>query len=74
MLTDVAGGKWQLMRKNFGITAMHMQLLHNDQVLIYDQTNFGKSIISLPGGKCQNNPNDTALVINCIAHFVKYDV
>ena len=74
VLTHAAGGEWQLLLKNIGITAMHMQLLHNDRVVIFDRTDFGKSNLSLPDGKCRNDPNDTVLPIDCTAHSVEYDV
>ncbi|XP_050363037.1 aldehyde oxidase GLOX-like [Argentina anserina] len=72
--TDAADGKWELLLKNVGITAMHMQLLHNDRVVMFDRTNFGPSNLSLPNGVCRNNPNDTALKIDCTAHSAEYDV
>lgn len=53
---------------------MHMQLLNNDHVVIFDRTDFGASNISLPDGKCRNDPNDTALKTDCTAHSVEYDV
>ncbi|KAK4354422.1 hypothetical protein RND71_026616 [Anisodus tanguticus] len=53
---------------------MHMQLLNNDRVVMYDRTDFGASNISLPNGKCRNNPNDLALKVDCTAHSVEYDV
>ncbi|KAI3777480.1 hypothetical protein L1987_47280 [Smallanthus sonchifolius] len=62
------GGSWYLLLPTIGISAMHMQLLPNDRVLIYDRTDFGTSNISLPDGKCRPNSND------CSAHSVEYDV
>ncbi|PHU21109.1 hypothetical protein BC332_12260 [Capsicum chinense] len=53
---------------------MHMQLLNDDRVVMYDRTDFGASNISLPDGKCRNNPNDLALKVDCTAHSVEYDV
>ncbi|TQD97967.1 hypothetical protein C1H46_016492 [Malus baccata] len=72
--THAGGGKWVLLQQNIGITAMHVQLLHNDRVVIYDRTDFGMSNLSLPDGKCREDPNDTALKIDCTAHSVEYDV
>ena len=74
ILTHAAGGEWELLLQNIGITAMHMQLLHNDRVVIFDRTDFGESNISLPDGKCRNDPDDTVLSIDCTAHSVEYDV
>ncbi|PHT81709.1 hypothetical protein T459_14724 [Capsicum annuum] len=60
-LAYAAGGKLDLLMSNIGISAMHMKLLNNDRVVMYDRTDFGASNISLPNGKCRNNPNDLAL-------------
>ncbi|KAG7966731.1 hypothetical protein I3843_08G063800 [Carya illinoinensis] len=71
-LSDAAGGRWKLLQKSIGITAMHMQLLKNDRVIIFDRTDFGNSNLTLPGGKCRTVPKD------CTAHsstlFVQTDV
>ncbi|XP_059638113.1 aldehyde oxidase GLOX-like [Cornus florida] len=73
-LTQAAGGRWNLLSHNIGITAMHMQLLHNDRVVIFDRTDFGHSNISLPNGKCRKDPKDLALTTDCTAHSVEYNV
>ncbi|EXC30148.1 hypothetical protein L484_008478 [Morus notabilis] len=72
--TAAAGGRWQLLQKSIGITAMHMQLLNNDRVVIFDRTDFGRSQLSLPDGKCRNDRFDTALKVDCTAHSAEYDV
>ncbi|KAK6792990.1 hypothetical protein RDI58_012071 [Solanum bulbocastanum] len=69
-----AGGRWDLLISNIGISSMHMQLLNNDRVVMYDRTDFGPSNISLPNGKCRNNTNDLTLKVDCTAHSVEYDV
>ncbi|PON93847.1 1,4-alpha-glucan-branching enzyme [Trema orientale] len=71
---EAAGGSWNLLQPSIGISAMHMQLLNNDRVIIFDRTDFGASNLSLPAGKCRNDPNDTALKIDCTAHSAEYDV
>ncbi|XP_055835335.1 aldehyde oxidase GLOX-like [Solanum dulcamara] len=71
---NAAGGRWDLLMSNIGISSMHMQLLNNDRVVMYDRTDFGESNISLPNGKCRNNPNDLTLKVDCTAHSVEYDV
>lgn len=53
---------------------MHMQLLHNNKVVMFDRTDFGPSNISLSGGRCRYDPTDTALQVDCTAHSVLYDV
>ncbi|KAI3673254.1 hypothetical protein L6452_39371 [Arctium lappa] len=69
-----AAGTWSLLQPSIGISAMHMQLLPTDHVIIYDRTDFGPSNISLPAGKCRNDPNDYVLKNDCTAHSVEYDV
>ncbi|KAF9605589.1 hypothetical protein IFM89_017932 [Coptis chinensis] len=53
---------------------MHMQLLHNNKVVMFDRTDFGHSNLSLPFGRCRTDPNDTALKTDCTAHSLAYDV
>ncbi|TQD92544.1 hypothetical protein C1H46_021880 [Malus baccata] len=65
-LTHAAGGKWQLLQQSVGISAMHMQLLRNDRVIMFDRTDFGKSNLALPNGECVRN--------DCTAHSAEYDV
>ncbi|KAJ4844040.1 hypothetical protein Tsubulata_024678 [Turnera subulata] len=74
ILTHAGGGRWELMQKSIGISAMHMQLLHTDRVITYDRTDFGASNLSLPQGKCRHDPNDKVLTVDCTAHSVEYDV
>ncbi|KAL1369636.1 hypothetical protein HN51_000030 [Arachis hypogaea] len=68
------GGEWQLLQKSIGIVAMHMQLLHNDHVVIFDRTNFGLSNLSLPNARCRRNPREMVVKNDCTAHSVEYDV
>ncbi|GKA22775.1 aldehyde oxidase GLOX-like protein [Tanacetum coccineum] len=74
LLCSAAPGQWSILLKTIGISAMHMQLLPNDRVIIFDRTDFGPSNISLPLGKCRSDPNDIALKRDCTAHSVEYDV
>lgn len=66
IVTDAAGGGWQLLQKSIGISSMHMQLLNNDRVVMFDRSDFGPSNLSLPPGKC--------LKTDCTAHSVEYNV
>lgn len=66
------GGEWTLLHKSIGISAMHMQLLFNNKVVIFDRTDFGRSNLSLPSGKCRYN--DEAIIEDCTAHSLLYDV
>ncbi|KAK8580022.1 hypothetical protein V6N13_143162 [Hibiscus sabdariffa] len=74
ILAAAAEGQWQLLQKSIGISAMHMQLLRNDRVVMFDRTDFGLSKLPLPNGKCRYDPRDTALKVDCTAHSLEYDV
>ncbi|GKV07356.1 hypothetical protein SLEP1_g19148 [Rubroshorea leprosula] len=67
-------GKWQFLHSSVGISAMHMQLLHNNEVIIFDRTDFGPSNLTLPGGRCRFDANDNALQVDCTAHSILYDI
>ncbi|WOG91963.1 hypothetical protein DCAR_0311219 [Daucus carota subsp. sativus] len=70
-----SGGKWDMLLKNVGISAMHMQLLNNNRVIMFDRTDFGHSNLSLPNHKCRTYPsNKGTLIVDCTAHSVEYDV
>lgn len=66
-------GQWQMMQESIGISAMHMQLLHNDKIVIFDRTDFGPSKLLLSNGRCRMDPYDTALKTDCTAHSALYD-
>ncbi|XP_008813838.2 aldehyde oxidase GLOX-like [Phoenix dactylifera] len=68
------GGRWDLLQRSIGVSAMHMQLLHNDRVIIFDRTDFGPSNLSLPDGKCRHDHHERVLKIDCTAHSAEYDV
>ncbi|KAK9292921.1 hypothetical protein L1049_020902 [Liquidambar formosana] len=67
-------GEWHFLHANIGITAMHMQLLRNNKVIMFDRTDFGPSNLSLSGGRCRFDPYDTALQTDCTAHSILYDI
>ncbi|CAN1314774.1 Aldehyde oxidase GLOX [Linum perenne] len=70
--TDGSGG-WQYLQRSIGMPAMHMQLLSNDRVVIFDRTDFGHSNLSLPEGKCRQDPTEVVVKTDCSAHSVEYD-
>ncbi|XP_022981921.1 aldehyde oxidase GLOX-like [Cucurbita maxima] len=72
-LTEAAGGRWRMLQKSVGIAAMHMQLLRNDRVVMFDRTDFGPSNLSLPGGKCLRDPK-AVVKVDCTAHSIEYNV
>ncbi|XP_068483023.1 aldehyde oxidase GLOX-like isoform X2 [Phaseolus vulgaris] len=71
---EAGNGQWHLLQESIGIVGMHMQLLHNDRVVILDRTDFGFSNLSLPNGRCRNNPNEMVVKTDCTAHSIEYDV
>ncbi|KNA22631.1 hypothetical protein SOVF_032590 [Spinacia oleracea] len=64
-------GQWSVLHKSVGISAMHMQLLHDDHIVIFDRTDFGPSNLSLPVGRCVSSSEDG---LDCTAHSILYDV
>ncbi|RZC87511.1 hypothetical protein C5167_036046 [Papaver somniferum] len=70
----INGGKWVLLKQSIGISAMHMQVLNNNKVVIFDRTDFGASNLSLPFGVCRFDSNDVALTTDCTAHSLIYDI
>ncbi|GMP40767.1 hypothetical protein CsSME_00011091 [Camellia sinensis var. sinensis] len=67
-------GEWCLLHASIGISAMHMQLLHNKKVVMFDRTNFGPSNLSLAYGRCRYDPSDNVLKNDCTAHSLLYDI
>ncbi|XP_057962357.1 aldehyde oxidase GLOX [Malania oleifera] len=53
---------------------MHMQLLRNDKVVMFDRTDFGPSNLPLSDGRCRFDSTDTALQVDCTAHSLLYDI
>ncbi|KAG2268259.1 hypothetical protein Bca52824_062814 [Brassica carinata] len=68
-LAILTGGRWNLLQPSIGISAMHIQLLHNNKVVIFDRTDYGPSNLSLPSQTFRN-----ATVFDCSAHSLLYDV
>ncbi|XP_031284269.1 aldehyde oxidase GLOX [Pistacia vera] len=69
---NVWGGYWVLLQPSIGISAMHMQVLHNNKIIFFDRTDSGPSNISLPANKCRLN--DEILKPDCTSHSVLYDI
>ncbi|KAM3394545.1 hypothetical protein P3S68_003547 [Capsicum galapagoense] len=67
-------GELRLLHKAIGISKVHMQLRRNNNVVIFDTTDFGHSNLSLPGGRCRYDPNDMVSCEDCSAHSVLYDI
>ncbi|GAB4852622.1 hypothetical protein Ancab_016836 [Ancistrocladus abbreviatus] len=66
-------GKWEIVSKNSGVSAMHMQLMPNNKVIMFDATSLGKSDIQLPPGvPCRQIRNTGDF--DCFAHSVEFDI
>lgn len=78
VVSEEGGGEWVLLQKSIGVSAMHMQLLKNNRVIIFDRTNMGPSNLTFPKDKeyCLNYTihNKPELVTDCTAHSLSYDV
>ncbi|KAL5551527.1 hypothetical protein UlMin_001703 [Ulmus minor] len=61
---------WRVLKRSIGISAMHMALLPNERIIIFDRTNFGPSNLTLPEGKC---PKSSEQSTDCYAHSVEFD-
>lgn len=69
--TEWIGGQWVLLHSSIGVSAMHMQLLKNNKVIIFDRLDMGPSNLSLPMDKCIDKANMPA---DCTAHSLLYDI
>ncbi|KAM3293521.1 hypothetical protein ACQJBY_036837 [Aegilops geniculata] len=72
-------GEWRLLHANIGVSAMHMQLLPEDFVLMFDRTDSGPSNISLLdpascAAAAAAAPNAAAAPVDCSAHSVLLDL
>lgn len=59
-------GKWKLLKKSIGVSSMHMALLPNDKVIVFDRTDAGPSNLTLPQERCGKHQI-------CYAHSVEFN-
>ncbi|XP_068650454.1 aldehyde oxidase GLOX1-like isoform X2 [Aristolochia californica] len=71
---ECSKGKWKLLKRSVGISAMHLALLPNSKIIAFDRTDFGPSKVPLPHGKCRLDDLDQALRKDCYAHSVEFDL
>uniref|UniRef100_A0A7N0V5J4 Galactose oxidase n=1 Tax=Kalanchoe fedtschenkoi TaxID=63787 RepID=A0A7N0V5J4_KALFE len=72
MVSEGESGTWKLLLRNAGVSAMHMQLLSNDKVIMFDRQDFGQSKIILPTSQC--DPATVPSTTDCSAHAVEYTI
>ncbi|XP_047320709.1 LOW QUALITY PROTEIN: putative aldehyde oxidase Art an 7 [Impatiens glandulifera] len=70
-------GSWAIDNPNSGVSAMQAQLLPNNKVILYDNTNLGPSGIKLqPEGNCRLIPKGATNKVDkedCWAHAIEYN-
>ncbi|KAL9224518.1 hypothetical protein vseg_000543 [Gypsophila vaccaria] len=64
-------GHFDIALENSGVSAMHIQLMPNNKLIMFDATSLGKSDIQLAPGNCRKIARTGA--IDCYAHSVEYD-
>lgn len=64
----IQAGKWRLLKRSIGISAMHMAVLPNERVIVFDRTDFGPSNITKKN--CPTFQEDSS---SCYAHSVEFD-
>ncbi|XP_062088789.1 aldehyde oxidase GLOX1 [Humulus lupulus] len=69
-------GNWTIVSKNSGVSAMHIIVLPNNKVLIYDASAFHVSDIKLPNGECIpfRDKKTHRQLEDCWSHGVEFDV
>lgn len=71
-------GQWQLLLSNTGVVAMHMALTHHNTVVMFDQTESGRSGYRLRqrynGRRCAGRTRADLEDSSCYAHSIEYDI
>lgn len=68
-------GAWEVVNIDSGVSAMHLNLLPNNKMIMYDASAFHISNIKLPNGQCLPFKDDKGVPGNdCWSHAVEYDV
>ena len=70
-------GDWELISENSGVSAMHVNLLPTNKIIIYDAKVYRVSRINLPEGEPCVPYKDFKTQedkIDCFAHSVEYDI
>lgn len=68
-------GSWKVVSANSYVSAMHMNLLPNNKMIMFDASAFHISQIKLPNGRCLPFKTDQGATLqDCWAHGVEYDI
>ncbi|KAG6662214.1 aldehyde oxidase GLOX1-like [Carya illinoinensis] len=69
-------GLWELVSKDSGANAMHINLLPNNKIIMFDATAFHMSTMKLPNGQCFPYKDEKTGMLNqdCWCHAVEFDI
>lgn len=70
-------GDWELISENAGVSAMHINLLPTNKIIVFDAKVYRTSRIRLPEGEpCvpYRDAGSTEDKFDCFAHAVEYDI
>ncbi|GMN50579.1 hypothetical protein TIFTF001_019728 [Ficus carica] len=69
-------GSWALVSKNSGVSGMHIILLPNNKLIMFDASAFHISDIKLPNGQCIpfTDKRSNKQLTDCWAHGVEFDI
>lgn len=69
-------GSWALVSKNSGVSGMHIILLPNNKLIMFDASAFHISDIKLPHGQCIpfTDKRSNKQLTDCWAHGVEFDI
>lgn len=70
-------GEWELVNQNSGVSAMHINLMPTNKIIVYDSTIYKPSRLNLPPGvPCVPYVDnvDKQNKLDCAAHSMEYDI
>lgn len=68
-------GSWILVSADSGANAMHVNLLPNNKVILFDATAFHMSTVKLPHGECIPYKDDKKVNrVDCWSHGTEFDI
>lgn len=68
-------GNWELISENAGVSAMHINLLPTNKIILYDAKIYRISRLKLPEGMpCIPFKDNDQDKLDCFAHAVEYDI
>ena len=68
------GGQRKVLIKNSGVLAIYMALIGRNNMIVFDNADFGRSNISFLFGKCRIDPRHQVFQIDYWSHSIKYNV